>query len=71
MVYRILNTNFTLNNCLFGSLKLTKNADSLEYKYSGYGIGSDSRSECLFIYRRKHGEKCHSFWSCYELMRAY
>ena len=54
MVYRILNTNFTINNCLFGSLKLTKNADPNEYKYSGYGIGSDSRSECLFIYRRKH-----------------
>ena len=39
---------FTLNNCLFGSVKLTKNADPVKYKYSGYGIGVDSRSEFLF-----------------------
>ena len=30
---------------MFGSVKLTKNADRGEYKYSGYGIGFDSRSE--------------------------
>ena len=40
-----LNTDFTLGNCLFGSVKLTKNADLDKYKYSGYGIGFDSRSE--------------------------
>ena len=40
-----LNTDFTLGNCLFGSVKLTKNADLDKYKYSGYGIGLDSRSE--------------------------
>ena len=45
---RDLNTDFTLNNCLFGSVKLTKNADPEKYKYSGYGIGFDSRSEFLF-----------------------
>ena len=43
-----LNTDFTLNNCLFGSVKLTKNADPDKYKYSGYGIGFHSRSEYLF-----------------------
>ena len=43
------NTDFTLNNCLFGSVKLTKNADPDKYKYSGYGIGFDSCSELLFI----------------------
>ena len=42
---RNLNTDFTLGNCLFGSLKLTKNADLGKYKYSGYGIGFDSLSE--------------------------
>ena len=42
---RNLNTDFTLGNCLFGSGKLTKNADVDKYKYSGYGIGSDSHSE--------------------------
>ena len=46
---RNLNTDFTLTNCLFGSVKLTKNADSDKYRYdSGYGIGFDSRSEFLF-----------------------
>ena len=45
---RSLNTDFTLNNYLFGSVKLTKNAYVDKYKYSGYGIGFDSRSEFLF-----------------------
>ena len=40
-----MNTDFTLGNCLFGSVKLTKNADLNKYKYSGYGIGFDSCSE--------------------------
>ena len=30
-------------NCLFGVVKLTKNADIDKYKYSGYGIGFDLR----------------------------
>ena len=42
---RNLNTDFTLGTCLFGSAKLTKNADLDKYKYSGYGITFDSRSE--------------------------
>ena len=40
-----LNTDFTLGNCLFRAVKLTKNADPDKYKYIGYGIGFDSRSE--------------------------
>ena len=32
---RTLNTDFTLNNCLFGFAKLTKNANPDKYKYSG------------------------------------
>ena len=36
---RNLNTDFTLDNCLFGSVKLNKNADLDKYKYTGYGIG--------------------------------
>ena len=31
----------TLENCLFGAVSLTKNADINKYKYSGYGIGFD------------------------------
>ena len=39
------NTDFDLKDCLFGSVKLTKNADTDKYKLSGYGIGFDSHSE--------------------------
>ena len=45
---RNLNTDFTLNNCLFGSVKLTKNADLNKYKFSSYGIGFDSCLGFLF-----------------------
>ena len=45
---RNLNTDFTLNNCLFGSVKLTKNADPDKYNYSSYGIGFHSHSEFSF-----------------------
>ena len=31
----------TLQNSLFGAVRLTKNADIDKYKYSGYGIGFD------------------------------
>ena len=44
---RNLNTDFTLKNCLFGSVKLTKNTDLDKYKHSSYGIGFDSHSEFL------------------------
>ena len=46
VVYKI--TNFhgidsypTLENAIFGAVKLTKNADIDTYRYSGYGIGFD------------------------------
>ena len=44
---RNLNTDFTLNNCLFASVKLTKNNDTDKYKYGECSIGFDS--EFLFI----------------------
>ena len=34
----------TLGNCLFGSVKLTKNADIEKYGYFGYGIAFDRQS---------------------------
>ena len=40
-----LNSNFTLNDCLFGGVKLAKNADPEKYVYSGCGIQFDLRSE--------------------------
>ena len=33
----------TLQNCLFGAVRLTKNRDIDKYQYSGYGIGFDSK----------------------------
>ena len=35
-------TDFTLKNCLFGSVVAYENADLDKYRYSGYGIGFDS-----------------------------
>ena len=35
------NEGFTLENCFFGAVKLTKNANVHKYKYFGYGIGFD------------------------------
>ena len=40
--------DFTLENCFFGTVKLTKNNDIDKYKYSGYGIGFDSSGTFLF-----------------------
>ena len=42
---RDLNSDFNLKDCLFGGVKLAKNADLDKYVYSGYSIGFDSRSE--------------------------
>ena len=38
----------TLENCLFGAVSLTKNADIDRYKYSGYGIGFDRHGSFSF-----------------------
>ena len=38
----------TLENCLFGAVTLTKNADIDRYKYSGYGIGFDRHGSFSF-----------------------
>ena len=44
----------TLENCLFGSVKLTKNADIDRYGYFGYGIGFDRQSS--FSIRNETGK---------------
>ena len=59
---RNFNTDFALNNCLFRSVKLTKNADPDKYKCSGYGIGFNSRSEFLFI-DGSFGKNVIIFWA--------
>ena len=45
---RDLNTDFSLGNYLFGSVRLTKNADLDQYKYSSYDIEFDSCLEFSF-----------------------
>ena len=42
------NTDFTLDNCLCGVVKLTKNANLSKYGYSGYGTGFDARLQVLW-----------------------
>ena len=46
IVYRLIssakNSGVTLENCLFGAVKLTKCIDIDKYKYSGYSIRFDS-----------------------------
>ena len=38
-----ISSYLTLENCLFGAVKLTKHVDVDQYKYSGYGIGFDRK----------------------------
>ena len=49
MVYRlsprIISSNIVLKDCLFGKIKMTKNADTDKYKYEGHSICFDSTVE--------------------------
>ena len=38
----------TLKNSLFGAVKFIKNADIDKYRYSGYGVGFDSKESFSF-----------------------
>ena len=40
---RDVNSDFTLKDCLFGGVKLVKNADPDKHVYIGYGIELDGR----------------------------
>ena len=52
IVYELIsvtgNAGITLRNCLFGEIRLTKNADIDKNKYSGYGVGNDSKGSFSF-----------------------
>ena len=53
IVYEITKNNLissspTLENCLFGAVKLTKYSDIDKYKYSGYGIGFARKGKFSF-----------------------
>ena len=47
---RDLNIDFTFHYCLFGTVRLPKNADCNKYGYRGYSIGFDALSICYFYY---------------------
>ena len=56
IVYEITKKNSigdypTRENCLFGSVKLSKNPDIDKYKYSGYSVGFDRKGEFSFANR--------------------
>ena len=51
----------TLENCLFGAVTLTKDADIDQYKYSGYGTGFDRHAE--FSFDNGLGKNCIIFGS--------
>ena len=50
----------TLENCLFGAVSLTKNADIDQYKYSGYSTEFDRKGEFSFD-SRGFGRNCIIF----------
>ena len=39
------NTDYTIQNALFGAIKITKNTDSSKYNYTGYGLCFDEGGE--------------------------
>ena len=47
-------TTFTIQNASFGAMQITKNADTREYNYKGYGICFDESEE--FTHVRKKGD---------------
>ena len=60
----------TLENCLFGAVTLTKNADFEKCKDSGYGVGFDRRSSFSFP-SGVIWSKCIIFLSGYEFFYTY
>ena len=58
----------TLENCLFGTVSLTKHVNIDHYKYSGYGIGFDVKVEFSFGngFSRNYnfGDRHEYFCSC-------
>ena len=42
------NTDYTIQNALFGAIKIIKNTDSSKNKYQGYGISFDSGNDFTY-----------------------
>ena len=52
------NNEFTIQNALFGVVKITKNTDTLKNKYEGYGICFDGSK--TFTHTHKKGNSSYS-----------
>ena len=52
------NSEFTIQNALFGAIEITKNANTSKYKYKGYGICFDESES--FSHVRKEGNFNHT-----------
>ena len=52
------NSEFTIQNPLFGAIEITKNANTSKYKYKGYGICFDESES--FSHVRKEGNFNHT-----------
>ena len=59
----------TLKNCLFGSVKLTKNIDVDHFKYSGCGIRFHRKRS--YSIDNEVGRNVITFWSRYEFISTY
>ena len=46
------NNKFTIQNALFGAIKITKNANTSKYKYKGYGICFDESEEFTHVQKK-------------------
>ena len=58
---RDFSIKFALSDCLFGAMKLAKNADPDKYRYNGYDIGFDARSKLLLPSGERGKKHCY-FW---------
>ena len=45
---RVDNSDFAVQNGLFGAVKITRNTNTLHYKYEGYGICFDGECSSIF-----------------------
>ena len=56
-----MNSDSTLMDYLFGSVKLAKNADLDKYIYSGYGIGFNSVGKNVIIFGVNMSSSVHIY----------
>ena len=54
----VRDTSFTIQNALFGAMRITKNADTSKYHYKGYGICFDESEQ--FSHTITEGGRAHT-----------